>query len=393
MSIEVWSESSLSKRCFLGQGKVSLEPILQKDYGCYYNFEIMIVQTNYITGYVKKQCVVSFRAVCTEPKSSGHLLVSSPQLKRSQDVTRKPTTTSPYELIISVHGADNLPFLENNGCDPYVVVHLDVVHIGKTNIITTNPNPRWGRNGMGDTFYAYTLHCNKTVSFHIYDAHLKSYDQYIGHVMLPLAGLNVGDSGILRYPINIVGDHESSSSSQSQQSILEIGIEVLRNDSLVRIVGGKNRRTSITTARSEEYFQTAVDMLRSACSSSSRLLAEAVTATLHDFLTDELIRFVDRDLLRDLAQDLRGLNKADDELSNSLSSPSLSSSSSSTIQVPSHDEIRLFKRNKLRILNGRKIDFTTREESRFPPIQADSLQLNLSADGSRLYRCTFFPFT
>ena len=360
-----------------------MEPILQKDYRRYHNFETLIAQTNYTTGYVKKLCVVTFRAISVEPKSSSAAILSSPsQLKRHQELVRKPTATSPYELIVSVHGADNLPITENIGCDPYVVVHLDEVPIGKTNIIVANPNPRWGRNGTGETLFAYSLHCNKTVSFYIYDAHLNNYDQYIGHVMLPLAGLSVGDSGIMRYPVNIVGDHESSSNSPSEHAFLEVSIEIIRNDSLVRIIGQHIRRPSITTARSGEYFQTAIDILQAACSPSSRLLSDAVNTTLHDFLSDEIIRFVDRDLLRDLAQDLRGLNKVED-ISNSLSSSSSSSTSSATQVLPSCSEIIPYKRNKLRVFNGRKIDFTSREESRCPPIEANSLQLNLSADGCR----------
>ena len=98
-------------------------------------------------------------------------------------------------------------------------------------------------------------------------------------------------------------------------------------------------------------------------------IGEAVSATLNGFITDETESFLDRDLLIDLIRDLHSITAMDDTPSSPLGADS--------------SDLDFFRRNNLRIFNGRKIEFLSREGTRFPPIEANSLQLNLTADCSR----------
>ena len=97
-------------------------------------------------------------------------------------------------------------------------------------------------------------------------------------------------------------------------------------------------------------------------------VGEAVTATLNGFLTDETEPFLDRDLLIDLFRDLRSVTTMEDSMS------PLGGDSS---------DLDFFRRNHLRLFNGRKVELASREENRFPPIEANCLQLNLTSDCSR----------
>ena len=337
----------------MGEGKLSLHSLIgQHTEGQHY--EVILTHTNYTTGYVRKQGILLLRASITEPA-----LLKSPHNAIFQTAFDKKATAalSPFEICITVFGAGNLPMDDQSSCDPFVVVYLDDIEIGRTKTVKGQLNPEWGMNGMGESFHSHALHAEKTASYYLYDAHLPSHNQYLGSLVLPLAALQ-GNNSNIRHPIAIVGDFQCD---PNNPSYLEVSVEIIRNDSLIRIVSETNKA---------ELRQSKIEMISNMLSTflPSPSIAEAVYSTLEGLLSEEdaASQYLDRDLLRDLLQDIQTLTN--------------------TTTINTNYSILsdfIFKRDKLRILNARKIDFLTREESRYPPIEANSLQLNLSADCSR----------
>ena len=162
-------------------------------------YEVILTHTN---GYVRKQGILLLRASITVL-----VLLKSPHNSNSQTAFDKKATAalSPFEICITVFGAGNLPMDDQSFCDPFVVVCLDDIEIGRTKTVKGQLNSEWGMNGMGESFHSHALHAEKTAYFYLYDAHLPSHNQNLGSLVLPLAALQ-GNNSNIRHPIAIVGE-------------------------------------------------------------------------------------------------------------------------------------------------------------------------------------------
>ena len=341
LTLEVWNESFSGKKKHVGSGRISLESIINGDGDGSFSVKLTYRKSPDET---IEQGVVSFNAIILYEIDD-----SNPtELKKSDNIDLK-SKLEPYEIAVTVHSANNLPIADITSSDPYVIIYLDDILLGKTKTISRNLNPKWGRDGQGESFSIASLHINKILNCYIYDSNTTASDVLLGVVSAPLSSFSQ-NLGPRKHSIELAEKFKNKISGLAE---LQLNVIIKRNDSLVRI---------IPDSQVEPTSQEFRDVVNMELSQSPAGVREAVEATLNAFKADSIIAtFLEPRLIRDLMQDLRTIVSGGD--------------------LPSFEvQDEYFKRNQLKLLNARKIDLDTREESRFPPIEVNSLQLNLSAD-------------
>lgn len=308
-------------------------------------------------------------------KNQGFVFLSLRLSRTTDDIQtqlvgqKRPSSYQPYSIAVSVISASNLPVSDFQTSDPYVVVFCGNNRVGETKTISGNLNPSWGHNGQGEEFCFDTLHIHKTLTFNIYDSNTSRSHVLLGVAEIPLSKLSSSSSHRDKYPIK-VADRFAGTLKDPSELLVSI---VVKKNVLVHIHPDHNHHHTVATS-SIEY----IDLIKSEMEVLSKSVGEVVSATIHDLMTKETEKFIDKDFLQDLFRDVKSIATV------SVDTKHLLPISSSSASYCSWKDLQLFRRTHLNIFNGRKIDFMSLSESYFSPIEKNCLQINLSADCKRL---------
>lgn len=259
------------------------------------------------------------------------------------------TDRTPFVLRLRIKSASNLPVADFMSSDPFVKIRLGDKEIGRTSTINRSLNPQWNED-----FIASVLHAHVTLELKIYDEDRGQNPDLLGTVSLELKGL-VGRRTDGVYAISNAGTYKVSAS-------IALVIDFQRNLHLIALTPTDSGLAEKRRAVQDMALEPINDLRHD---SRWARLPEIVQNTFLDLAVRGYSHYSSSELLEDLLSDV------------------------SRLATPTPSVCDGFIRRSALQLVAQRLDLDTKKTAHSPcPVEPNSLQINLSADGSRFILIT-----
>jgi hypothetical protein len=294
-------------------------------------------------------------------------------LQISATTNSENATHSPYQLQLTVHGAENLPIADWTTSDPFITIAIGGRLEGRTKTVYRNCNPTWG-----EIFNLKLLHRRSIVVLKVFDEDKGKDDDLLGTVIVDLSDVAVDEVVRQKYPIIGYGTFDT------QKSRVDVSVVVRCTDTVIKVVpdDGVQPTEEDESPRSQMtplspvsvQLDSVVNTIDFLVNGPSKIpAAESTINALTRYIHKDKVMFFPEDLLRDLLLDAHSLVRPQVE----------------AIAFTKIAPRPIFNRTALRLINSSKIVMATKSCHWHPPLPKNTVQLNLCANDSKFLGVEF----